>query len=297
MNRDLPAVSLVAPPGKRAAVLELAGELDWRGFAGIACPSLGGSMALCASLAHTTNTIRFFTSIQPIYFQHANEAAAAAAHIHEVSGGRFSLGLGVSHDPFLGSMGVTPGKPLADTRAFAEQVRKVAPKVPIILATLRDKMLTLATETADGAVWANAARSALPAQLARVPTAKRNGFFLGNMIPTVIDSDKAAARAVHRKTLTMYVGLPNYRNHWKQAGYEEEMTAIEAALAAGDRDKLPSLMSDAWLDDCTLSGSATEVRDGLEAWRAAGITTPIVAMSSTSGGQVKAINELFDAFD
>jgi alkanesulfonate monooxygenase SsuD/methylene tetrahydromethanopterin reductase-like flavin-dependent oxidoreductase (luciferase family) len=297
MDRELPAVSLVAPPGKRAAVLELAGELDRRGFAGIACPSLGGSMALCASLAHTTDTIRFFTSIQPIYFQHANEVASAAAHIHEVSRGRFSLGLGVSHVPFLGSVGVTPGKPLADTRAYAEQVRKVASNVPLILATLRDKMLTLATDVADGAVWANAARSALPAQLDRVPAAKRDDFFLGNMIPTVIDSDKAAARAVHRKTLTMYVGLPNYRNHWKQAGYVEEMEAIEAALAAGERDKLPSLMTDRWLDDCTLSGSATEVRDGFEAWRAAGITTPIAVMSSTSGGQVKAINELFAAFD
>ncbi len=76
------------------------------------------------------------------------------------------------------------------------------------------------------------------------------------MVPTVIDSDLDAARAIHRRTLTGYVGLPNYRNYWKQAGYEEEMVDIEAALAAGDRDRLPALMSDAWIDDCTISGSA-----------------------------------------
>ena len=87
----------------------------------------------------------------------------------------------------------------------------------------------------------------MAAQLDRVPGARRDGFFLANMVPTVIDDDHAAADAIHRRTLTGYVSLPNYRNYWKQAGYEEEMEAIEAALAAGDRDKLPTLMSDAWL--------------------------------------------------
>jgi alkanesulfonate monooxygenase SsuD/methylene tetrahydromethanopterin reductase-like flavin-dependent oxidoreductase (luciferase family) len=129
-----------------------------------------------------------------------------------------------------------------------------------------------------------------------VPAAQRDGFFLGNMVPTVIDDDKAAARAVHRKTLVGYVSLPNYRNYWKQAGYVEEMEAIETALAEKRRDDLPSLMSDRWLDDCTLSGSVGEVRDGIEAWREAGITTPIAVMSSTTGGQAKAIQELFAAY-
>ena len=89
--------------------------------------------------------------------------------------------------------------------------------------------------------------------------------------------------------------LPNYRNYWKAAGYEDEMAAIEDAVAAGDRDTLPALMTDAWIDDCTLSGSAGEVREGLAAWSATGVT-PIAVMSSTTGGQAKAIGELFEAY-
>ena len=54
-------------------------------------------------------------------------------------------------------------------------------------------------------------------------------------------------------------------------------------------------MSDAWLDDCTLSGPADRIRDGVEAWFDAGVT-PIVVPSSTSGGQAKAVAELVDAF-
>jgi hypothetical protein len=60
--------------------------------------------------------------------------------------------------------------------------------------------------------------------------------------------------------------------------------------------KIPSLMSDKWLSDCTLFGSAKDVRDGVDAWMAAGVRTPIVVPSSASGGQMKAFEELFAAF-
>jgi hypothetical protein len=136
----------------------------------------------------------------------------------------------------------------------------------------------------------------MAAQLGRIPAERRGTFFLGNMIPTVIDDDLEAARAVNRKTLTGYVRLPNYRNYWVAAGYEEEMAGIEAALAERRFDDVTALMSDRWLDDCSLSGPAGRVRDGIDAWREAGVTTPIAVMSSTSGGQVKAIQELFAAY-
>jgi alkanesulfonate monooxygenase SsuD/methylene tetrahydromethanopterin reductase-like flavin-dependent oxidoreductase (luciferase family) len=156
-------------------------------------------------------------------------------------------------------------------------------------------MLGLAVEVSDGAIWANAARSAMADQLARVPGAAADGFFRANMIPTVIDEDRTAADAVNRRTMSGYVTLPNYRNYWTAVGYGEEMDAIEAALDAKERDRLPSLMSDAWLHDVTLGGSVADVRDGLAAWYEAGVL-PIAVMSSTSGGQVKAVQELFAAY-
>ena len=198
-------------------------------------------------------------------------------------------------------MGVTAGKPLADTRAYVDELRTavgdegaVMPK--IVLATLRKKMLALAVEIADGRCWANGARSHMAESLASVGSLP-DGFFVGNMIPTVIDDDRSAAAAVNRKTLTGYVALPNYRNYWKEAGYVEEMDAIESALERKDfGDECTSLMSDRWLSDVTLYGSAGEVREGVEAWIDAGVTTPILVPSSTSGGQMKALEELFAAF-
>jgi alkanesulfonate monooxygenase SsuD/methylene tetrahydromethanopterin reductase-like flavin-dependent oxidoreductase (luciferase family) len=293
----MPALSLVATPGKRAAVFDVAVEAERRGFAGIACPSLGSAFGLCASLAHVTREIPFWTSIQLIYRQHPVEAAGLAAHLHEVSGGRFRLGLGVSHHAVHRRLGVTVGKPLADTREYVAAVRDAAGPTcpPIVLATMRDKMLGLATEIGDGALWANACLSAMGAQLDRVPAARREGFFTANMIPTVIDEDRTAAAAVNRRTMTGYVIFPYYRSYWRQVGYVEEMDALEAAIERRERERLPELMSDRWLRDCTLAGSATEVRDGLEAWADTGVL-PIAVMSSTRGGQLTAVQELFDAF-
>jgi alkanesulfonate monooxygenase SsuD/methylene tetrahydromethanopterin reductase-like flavin-dependent oxidoreductase (luciferase family) len=293
----MPALSLVAMPGRRLKTLELATEMEARGFQGIFGPSFGDVLSLCLSVGHVTERIPFGSAIQPIYSRPAADLAATASYLAEVSGGRFHLGLGVSHGPMHERLGVQVGRPLADTRSYVETIKAVigdAPRPPIVLATLRSKMLQLAVEIADGAVWANGSRSYLPGQLraAGVP----DGFFVGNMVPTVIDDDRAAARAVNRKTLTGYVALPNYRNYWKEAGYVEEMEGIERALEAGDRDAVATYMTDEWLDDCTLSGSATEVRDGVEAWFDAGATMPIVVPSSTSGGQLKAIEEIFAAY-
>lgn len=298
---QLPAVSLAAVPGKRQRILDLAVEVERRGFSGIYCPSFGDSVGLCLSLAHVTETIQLGTSIQPIYLRHPVDLARASSFIHEVSGSRFRLGIGVSHGPVVDRLGVETGAPLSDIRAYVaamrDAVRQSGELPPVVLATLRDKMLALSVEIADGAVWANASLSHMAAQLAHVPAERRSaGFSIGNMIPTVIDDDRAAARALHRRTLAGYVALPNYRNYWKAAGYEEEMTAIEAALAATDREALPGLMTDRWLDDATLSGSAAQVRDGVVAWFDAGVTTPILVMSSTTGGQAKAFEELFAAY-
>ena len=297
-----PALSLAAVPGRRRATIELAKEIERRGYPGIYMPSLGDAMGLGVALALGTETITFGTTVQPIYLRQPSDFAAAASFIHEVSGGRFRFGIGVTHGPVHRRLGITPGKPLDDTRKFVASVRKaseqgVGPLPPIVLAAMRVKMIELAAEIAEGCVFANGARSHMAASLSHLPADRRSGdgFFIGDMIPTCISDDRAAAAAVMRRTLTGYVMLPNYRNYWIEAGYVEEMRAIEQAQAAGDMAKIPGLMSERWLKDVTLYGTAAEVREGIEAWYAAGIKTPIVVPSSASGGQMKAFEEVFEA--
>jgi alkanesulfonate monooxygenase SsuD/methylene tetrahydromethanopterin reductase-like flavin-dependent oxidoreductase (luciferase family) len=297
-----PAVSLVAVAGRRRATLELARRIEQEGFTGIYCPSPGDGLALCGALALSTREIPFGTSIAHIYTRHPFEYAQTAAVIHELSGGRFRFGIGVSHGPAHERLGIRPGKPLEDIRTFVAEVKGYAPQVgavpPITLATLRQKMVALAGEIAEGAVWANGARSHMAASLRALPPAARANpdFFIGDMVPTCIADDGAAAAAVMRKTLTSYVKLPNYQNYWIEAGYDEEMTAIRAAIARRDDAAVQAAMSDRWLGDVTLFGSARAVREGVEAWQAAGVKTVIVVPSSTRGGQMIAFEELIAAY-
>jgi alkanesulfonate monooxygenase SsuD/methylene tetrahydromethanopterin reductase-like flavin-dependent oxidoreductase (luciferase family) len=198
-------------------------------------------------------------------------------------------------------MGVTPGKPLGDTRSFVERFRAqdgLGALPPIIIAALRKRMVALAGEIAEGVVFANASLSHTPESLSALPAAKRTDpdFFIGNMIPTCISDDVEAAKAVNRRTLTNYGFLPNYRNYWKEAGYVEEMDAIEKAIAENRREDVPKYFSDKWLTDNSLFGSAAKVREGVEAWRAAGVHTPILVPSSAAGNQLKAVEEVFAAF-
>jgi len=282
-----PAVSLVAVAGRRRATLDLAQRLEAEGFTGIYCPSPGDGLALCEALALVTREIPFGTSIAHIYTRHAFEWAQTAAVIHELSGGRFRFGVGVSHGPAHDRLGIKPGKPLDDIRKFVTEVKAYAPQVgalpQLTLATLRSRMVALAGEIAEGAVWANAARSHMTESLRHLPDAKRNdpAFFIGDMVPTCIDPDRAAAAAVMRKALASYVKLPNYQNYWMEAGYTRDDIAT---------------MSDRWLTDVTLFGSAKDVRDGVEAWRATGVRTVILVPSSTRGGQMVAFDELIAAF-
>lgn len=295
---QLPALSLVAVPGRRKQTLELAKQIEDKGYPGIYCPSMSDGLALCQAIALATEKIRVGTSITPIYTRHVQDFAQAASFIHEVSDGRFDFGIGVSHAPAMDRLGVSTGKPLSDIRQFVEDLKAVprAGELPrIVLATLRKKMIGLAEEIGGGMVFANGARSHMADSLSVLGEEARTNddFFIGNMIPTVISDDIDAARARNRKTLTSYAMLPNYRNYWKEAGYVEEMEAVEAAMAAKDMDKIGDCLSDRWLADTTLAGTASEVREGIEAWFDAGIKTPIIVPSSAAGGQMQAFEEFF----
>jgi alkanesulfonate monooxygenase SsuD/methylene tetrahydromethanopterin reductase-like flavin-dependent oxidoreductase (luciferase family) len=299
----LPALALAAPAGRRRQVVDLAVEIERRGFAGIYCASFGDGLGLCLSMAHVTSTIQFGTAIANIYPRHAFDMAQSAAYVHELSGGRFRLGIGVSHGPTNDRLGVATGKPLSDTREYVASMRAATRQTgelpPIVLAALRKKMTALASDIGDGAVWANAARSHLPESLTAIDPTRLadDSFFIGNMLPTCIDDDEDAAAAVMKRTLTSYLMLPNYRNYWREAGYVDEMTAVEKTLDSGDRERLPSLMTDRWLNDVTLFGPRAKVLEGLDAWYAAGMKTPILVPSSTKGGQMVAFGEMFAAFE
>ena len=146
MSTALPALNLIAEPGRRRATFDTAHEIERRGFAGISVSSSFGNMSQSVGLALATERIPFATAIAPIYAQSVDEFAQNAAYLHEVSGGRFQFGIGIAHAPAYVRMEVKPGKPLGDIRAFVEKFKshiEYGPLPPVILATLRKRMIGL----------------------------------------------------------------------------------------------------------------------------------------------------------
>src|SRR5262249_60253262 len=100
----------------------------------------------------------FGTSLAHTSPRRASAFANPAAFIHGIPGGRFRFGVGVSHGPAHRRLGVKPGKPLEDIRKFVADLREGSKTggelPPVVLATLRQKMVALSAEIAEGAVWA-----------------------------------------------------------------------------------------------------------------------------------------------
>src|SRR5258708_3263624 len=248
-------------------------------------------MAQWTALALASERSVFGTAIAPIYARTVEDFAHSACYIHEISGGRFRFGIGVAHAPSHIRMGVTVGAPLGDIRDFVARLRShegLGALPPIVSAALRTRMVALAGEIADGLVFANASRSHMTRSLSVIPAEKRAdpAFLVANMIPTCISDDVEAAKAVNRRTLTRYAMLPNYRNYWKEAGYLEEMTAIDSALAAGRNDDVPGLMSDRWLADATLYRPASAGRHRAAARRQSRVPTPVLLPASAPRHQL-----------
>src|SRR6516164_1695941 len=77
---------------------------------------------------------------------------------------------------------------------------------------------------------------------------------------------------------------------------DTEMSAIEQALAENRRDDIPRYLTDRWIADNALYGSAAKVRDRLAEWYAAGLNTPVLVPNSVNGNQLTALDEIFAAF-
>lgn len=198
-------------------------------------------------LANTERLI-VATGIASIYNRDAGASMAAARSLAEQSGGRFILGLGVSHQPLVeGVRGHSYDKPLQTMRRYLEQMRAApyqavppAEEPPVVLAALGPKMNELSRSHAAGALpyFVN------PAHTARAREWLGDAWLCVEQ-KVVLETDAAKARAAARAVAAIYLGLPNYRNNWLRLGFEEadfenggSDRFIDAMFAWGDPDAI-----------------------------------------------------------
>jgi probable F420-dependent oxidoreductase len=216
------------------------------------------SMSLAGYLLSKSTKLTIGSSIANIYARDPFTAQRAMVSLNNFYGGRFILGLGVSHIPMVeGLRGHRYDKPLGAMRAYLDGIHKGLPageEQPVVVAALGPKMLALSAEKSQGAVPYNVT----PKHTAQAAAILGKGKTLAVEQKVMIESDPVRARALGRKELARYMGLPNYRNNWLREGFSE------AELADGGSDR--------FIDAMVLWGDAATIKKGLRAHFEAGAT-------------------------
>lgn len=240
-----------------AETAAFAKRVEGWGYAALWTPESRGRNALVHSswlLANTTK-LTVATGIANIYARDAMATANGQRGLAEQSGGRFLLGLGVSHVPLVSTLrGHTYGKPVATMRAYLEAMKAAPYAAPppaeppkTVIAALGPKMLELAASHADGAHPYNVPPEHT-AEARRI-LGKDKLLYTEQMI--LLSTDPAQARAGARAALGHYLSLPNYVNNWRRLGFGD------ADFAGGGSDK--------FLDAIVAWGDETAIRRRIQA--------------------------------
>jgi alkanesulfonate monooxygenase SsuD/methylene tetrahydromethanopterin reductase-like flavin-dependent oxidoreductase (luciferase family) len=263
------------------------------------------SLTVLTAYAAATSEIRVGTGVVPIYTRTPATMAQTAVTIDELSGGRLTLGLGVSHRPVVeGWHGQRIDRPVREMREYAGIVRAILrgedppasekwptgfhllgvdprPQLPIYIAALSPAMLRLAGEIADGVLlWLCCPSYIRDVVIPEVSAGRERagrtmeGFDVVAAIPSAVVADRADAHAAMRREVLPYFGLPFYRAMLERSGFEAEIAAFDAA--AGNLEAMQAAISERFLDELAAVGDAGQVRDGIGRYREAGTTSPCV---------------------
>lgn len=229
------------------------------GYGALWIPEATGREVFSASAWLLANTSRLIVAsgIANIYARDPVSTAAAQKGLNEQSGGRFLLGLGVSHIPLVeGLRQHTYGKPVPTMRAYLQAMaqapyRAVPPPAPpkTVLAALGPKMLELSARQADGAHPYNVT----PEHTHEARALLGPGKLLCVEQGAILQTDPAQARALAREFVAVYLGLPNYVNNWRRLGFNDSDFAgggsdrlIDAVIAWGDEKAIRARIEQHW---------------------------------------------------
>jgi probable F420-dependent oxidoreductase len=239
---------LDAMPAAQSA--QFARKVEQLGYSALWIPEAVGREPFAHAgylIAHTERLI-IATGIANIWARDPMTMMAAAKTLAELSGGRFLLGIGVSHEPLVRVRGHQFNKPYSYMKEYLPRMKsaiyqsiKPAEPPPIVLAALHPKMLALAAGEVQGT------------HTYFVPpehTAKARGIlgaepWICAAQAVILETDAGVARDVARDYMKTYIRLPNYANMLKGVGFTDADFAnggsdrlVDAVVAWGSEDQI-----------------------------------------------------------
>ena len=296
----------------RAELIALTRVADERGYETLFVPEAWGHDAVTTltELAGQTRRIKLGTGILPIWSRSPALLAMTAGSLDELSGGRFILGLGISGPVVIQDWhGVPFERPIQRTREAVAIIRLALagdradhageifrvqrfrldfsppqPHIPIYLASIGPKNLRLTGEVADGWLPIYCSPEGLASMGQEVAAgAKAAGrdpaaVEVAPYILTCLSDDPGAGRRLARRHLAYYIGGMGtfYFNLMQRSGFGLEAEAIQTAWQRGDRAGAAEQVSDAMLEQLSLTGDQASCMTQLDRLQSAGATLPVL---------------------
>jgi F420-dependent oxidoreductase-like protein len=238
------------------------------GFAFYSVPAIFSldAIAMLTIAGRETSAIELVTAVVPTPPRHPAAMAQQALTAQAASGGRFTLGIGLSHKAVIEDMfGLSYARPAQQMReylsvlmplvsgkaaAFEGEIYRVnaslqvggATPVPVLVAALGPLMLRLTGELAHGtATWMTGAATledhVVPTLHAAAEAAGRPAPRVLSAVPIALARDRDAARTACNQVFSIYGKLPSYRAMLDREGAAQPgdlaLVGDEATLRAG----------------------------------------------------------------
>lgn len=272
------------------------------------------AFALLGALAREVD-VDLGVAVAPVQTRSAFVLARAALTLAELTGGRFSLGIGASSEVLVTRMAGQPwDKPLTYVREMATALKPMlagerasldgqkvtvggfkypvagAPTpVPLLLGSLNPRSLRLAGELADGVCLNQMGPGHVPTMLAEVCAGAEDA---GRQLPqdfpvmarlmTAVTDDVPATRQMLKGVFAPYAATTGYNRFFSWIGFEEEARSIAAASAAGDKAGMVAAYSDRMAEQVWVVGDDAFVAARVREYLDAGVT--IAAIEPLIGG-------------
>jgi probable F420-dependent oxidoreductase len=246
--------------------------------------------------------LRLGCACLPVQTRGPGTLAMGVSALCDTAPGRVVVGLGCSSEPIVRHWNALPfEKPYERTRDTVQFLRaalagekvdhayetftvrgfrlrrKASPPPPILVAALRAGMLELAGRVGDGAILNYVTPEDLPKVISHV---KKHGEDkeIAARIYVCPTRDAERVRAVGRMSIAAYFNVPTYRMHQEWLGRGALLAPMWEAWGKGDRRGALAALPDEVVDAFYLHGSAEECRERIDAYRAAGLDTPIIGL-------------------
>jgi probable F420-dependent oxidoreductase len=311
----------------------VAGHVESAGFRSLWTNEASGrdALLLCQAWAAATTDLEVGIGVVPLWTRSPAQLAMACATLQEASGGRFLLGIGVSHPatmgPWHGAEVVKPRTAAAETLRILRQLEagersdvdgeimrstnfrlRITPSPPPtrrFLGAMGPRMLELAGTDADGVLlnWCAAdevERAGGHVRAAAAAAARaHDDVEVATYVRVAVDPDRDRARAALAREIGQYCALPAYAAHFRRQGFGDAVERVKDAHKAGaDAIGLAEALGDDALARLGWAGTPTDDPGPmLDAYRDAGLDHLVLRVVVTGEDPVESVHDVVRAFD